>query len=116
RLNGLLPAAGAFRAYGHTRTAPGRAPASGALGGPRVTEVVQYSVENGVATITLNRPDKLNALNDDMYAGIKAALDRTDSDDGVRAVIVTGAGRAFCAGADLSGGGGTFAYGGDDPA
>ena len=81
-----------------------------------MTELVQYSVENGVATITLNRPDKLNALNDDMYAGIKAALDQTDSDDGVRAVIVTGAGRAFCAGADLSGGGGTFAYGPDDPA
>jgi enoyl-CoA hydratase/carnithine racemase len=81
-----------------------------------VAEVVQYSVERGVATITLNRPDKLNALNDDMYAGIMAALDQTDSDDGVRAVIVTGAGRAFCAGADLSGGGGTFAYGDDDPA
>jgi enoyl-CoA hydratase/carnithine racemase len=81
-----------------------------------VAEVVQYSVERGVATITLNRPDKLNALNDDMYAGIMASLDQTDSDDGVRAVIVTGAGRAFCAGADLSGGGGTFAYGEDDPA
>jgi enoyl-CoA hydratase/carnithine racemase len=81
-----------------------------------VAEVVQYSVERGVATITLNRPDKLNALNDDMYAGIMASLDQTDSDDDVRAVIVTGAGRAFCAGADLSGGGGTFAYGEDDPA
>ena len=81
-----------------------------------MAEQVQYSVERGVATITLNRPDKLNALNDDMYAGIKAALDQTDSDDAVRAVVVTGAGRAFCAGADLSGGGGTFAYGGDDPA
>jgi enoyl-CoA hydratase/carnithine racemase len=81
-----------------------------------VAELVQYSVENGVATITLNRPDKLNALNDDMYAGIMATLEQTDSDDGVRAVIVTGAGRAFCAGADLSAGGGTFAYGGDNPA
>ncbi len=49
-------------------------------------------------------PDKLNALNGEMYAGILAALDQTDSDDSVRAVIVTGAGRAFCAGADLSGG------------
>jgi enoyl-CoA hydratase/carnithine racemase len=83
----------------------------------QVTEVVEYSVEEGVATITLNRPDKLNALNTDMYAGILAALDRTDGDDSVRAVIVTGAGRAFCAGADLSGGARTFDYGqaGGDP-
>jgi hypothetical protein len=49
-------------------------------------------------------PDKLNALNGEMYAGILAALDQTDSDDSVRAVIVTGAARAFCAGADLTGG------------
>jgi enoyl-CoA hydratase/carnithine racemase len=76
-----------------------------------VTEVVEYSVDDGVATITLNRPDKLNALNGETYAGILAALDRTDGDDNVRAVIVTGAGRAFCAGADLSRGAGTFDYG-----
>ena len=76
-----------------------------------MTEVVEYSVDDGVATITLNRPDKLNALNGEMYAGILAALDQTDSDDSVRAVIVTGAGRAFCAGADLSGGARTFDYG-----
>jgi enoyl-CoA hydratase/carnithine racemase len=76
-----------------------------------VTEVVEYSVDEGVATITLNRPDKLNALNRELYAGIMAALDQTDSDDAVRAVIVTGAGRAFCAGADLSGGARTFDYG-----
>jgi enoyl-CoA hydratase/carnithine racemase len=76
-----------------------------------VAQVVEYSVDGGVATITLNRPDKLNALNGEMYAGILAALDQTDADDNVRAVIVTGAGRAFCAGADLSGGGGTFDYG-----
>jgi len=76
-----------------------------------VTEVVEYSVDDGVATITLNRPDKLNALNGEMYAGILAALDQTDSDDSVRAVIVTGAGRAFCAGADLSRGARTFDYG-----
>jgi enoyl-CoA hydratase/carnithine racemase len=56
-------------------------------------------------------------LNGEMYAGILAALDQTDSDDSVRAVIVTGAGRAFCAGADLSGGARTFDYGaaGSDP-
>ena len=76
-----------------------------------MAKVVEYSVEDGVATITLNRPDKLNALNGEMYAGLLAALDRTDADDTVRAVIVTGAGRAFCAGADLSGGAGTFDYG-----
>ncbi len=76
-----------------------------------MTEAVQYSVDAGVATITLNRPDKLNALNTPMYESIMAALDHTDGDDSVRAVIVTGAGRAFCAGADLSGGAGTFDYG-----
>jgi enoyl-CoA hydratase/carnithine racemase len=76
-----------------------------------MSEVVQYSVEEGVATITLSRPDKLNAMNDEMYAEIVAALDRTDADDSVRAVIVTGAGRAFCAGADLSAGARTFNYG-----
>jgi enoyl-CoA hydratase/carnithine racemase len=76
-----------------------------------MTEAVQYAVDAGVATITLNRPDKLNALNIDMYEGVLAALDQTDGDDNVRAVIVTGAGRAFCAGADLSGGARTFDYG-----
>ena len=81
-----------------------------------MADVVEYSVDDGVATITLNRPDKLNALNGEMYAGILAALDQTDADDNVRAVIVTGAGRAFCAGADLSRGAGTFDYGdGGDP-
>jgi enoyl-CoA hydratase/carnithine racemase len=76
-----------------------------------MTEAVQYAVDAGVATITLNRPDKLNALDIDMYEGLLAALDETDGDDTVRAVIVTGAGRAFCAGADLSGGARTFDYG-----
>lgn len=76
-----------------------------------MAQVVEYSVDGGVATITLNRPDKLNALNGEMYAGLLEALDQTDADDNVRAVIVTGAGRAFCAGADLSGGAGTFDYG-----
>jgi enoyl-CoA hydratase/carnithine racemase len=76
-----------------------------------VPEPVEYSVSDGIATITLNRPDKLNALSGEMYAGILAALDQTDADDNVRAVIVTGAGRAFCAGADLSGGAKTFDYG-----
>jgi enoyl-CoA hydratase/carnithine racemase len=72
---------------------------------------VLYSVADGVATITLNRPDRLNALNSAMYQGLSEAFDQTDGDDSVRAVVVTGAGRAFCAGADLSGGAGTFDYG-----
>jgi enoyl-CoA hydratase/carnithine racemase len=76
-----------------------------------MAEAVAYSLTDGVATITLNRPDRLNALNDEMYAGILAAFDQTDADDGVRAVIVTGAGRAFCAGADLGAGARTFDYG-----
>ena len=72
---------------------------------------VRYAVTDGVATITLNRPDKLNALNAEMYQALLAAFDRTDGDDEVRAVVVTGAGRAFCAGADLSAGARTFDYG-----
>ncbi|MFN9926668.1 MAG: crotonase/enoyl-CoA hydratase family protein [Phenylobacterium sp.] len=61
-----------------------------------------------MATITLNRPDKLNAFNTTMMNEMIAAFDETDGDDNVRAVIVTGAGRAFCAGADLSAGAATF--------
>ncbi|HET6189030.1 MAG TPA: crotonase/enoyl-CoA hydratase family protein, partial [Trebonia sp.] len=76
-----------------------------------MAEEVLYSVADGVATITLNRPDRLNALNGAMYDGLIEAFDQTDIDDQVRAVIITGAGRAFCAGADLSGGARTFDYG-----
>jgi enoyl-CoA hydratase/carnithine racemase len=72
-------------------------------------ETLVYDVAESVATVTLNRPDKLNAVNTAMIGELVQAFDRADADDGVRAVIVTGAGRAFCAGADLSGGGGTFA-------
>jgi enoyl-CoA hydratase/carnithine racemase len=78
-----------------------------------MAEEVLYSVADGVATITLNRPDRLNALNGAMYHGLIEAFDQTDRDDKVRAVVVTGAGRAFCAGADLSGGARTFDYGQD---
>ncbi|KQW72909.1 enoyl-CoA hydratase [Phenylobacterium sp. Root77] len=82
-------------------------------------ETLGYGVEDGVATITLNRPEKLNAFNTQMMKDLIAAFDVTDADDDVRAVIVTGAGRAFCAGADLSAGGETFDYekrGGEDKA
>ena len=73
-------------------------------------ETLQYAVEDGVAVVTLNRPDKLNAFNTQMMKDLIAVFDVTDADDAVRAVIVTGAGRAFCAGADLSAGGQTFDY------
>ena len=69
---------------------------------------ILYEVEDHVLTITLNRPDRLNAFTPTMAAELIEALDRSDADDDVRAVIVTGAGRGFCAGADLGGGGGTF--------
>ena len=65
---------------------------------------------DGIATLTLQRPDKLNAFNRDMLAEMIAAFDAMDADDSVRAIIVTGAGRAFCAGADLSEGAATFDY------
>ena len=71
---------------------------------------ILYAVEDGIATITLNRPDKLNAFTNTMRLELIEAFDRIDADDAVRAVIVTGAGRAFCAGADLSAGSRTFDY------
>jgi enoyl-CoA hydratase/carnithine racemase len=73
-------------------------------------ETLIYDVQDGVATVTLNRPEKLNAFNTQMMADMIAVFDETDADDAVRCVIVTGAGRAFCAGADLSAGGETFDY------
>lgn len=64
--------------------------------------MISYEVDDGIATITLNRPERLNALTRDMAGALVAALDRCDRDADVRAVIVTGSGRAFCAGADLA--------------
>lgn len=79
-------------------------------------EEILYSVDGPVATITLHRPDKMNAFTNRMLKEIISAFDESDADDAVRAVIVTGSGKAFCAGADLSGGGDTFAKGGSDVA
>jgi enoyl-CoA hydratase/carnithine racemase len=77
-------------------------------------EEILYVVADHVATITLNRPEKLNAFTPTMARELIAAFDRVDADDDVRAVVVTGAGRGFCAGADLSGGGETFGYAAQD--
>src|SRR4051794_14029004 len=75
---------------------------------------IAYSVDDHVATLTLNRPAQLNAFTVTMMREMIDAFGRVDADDDVRAVIVTGAGRGFCAGADLSAGGSTFDHGGSD--
>src|SRR5687768_16582378 len=71
-------------------------------------EEIRYEVADHVLTITLDRPDRLNAFTPTMGRELIEAFDRADADDDVRAVIVTGEGRGFCAGADLGGGGDTF--------
>jgi enoyl-CoA hydratase/carnithine racemase len=71
-------------------------------------EQITTELAGGVLTITLNRPERLNAWTAQMGQELRAAFDRSDADDEVRAVIVTGAGRGFCAGADLASGGDTF--------
>jgi enoyl-CoA hydratase/carnithine racemase len=79
---------------------------------------IRYDVQDGMLTLTLNRPEKLNAFTATMRDELVDAFDRADRDDAVRAIILTGAGRAFCAGADLSSRGHTFdakRRGGTDP-
>jgi len=73
-------------------------------------EQILYEVKDQILTLTLNRPDRLNAFTPQMRNELIDALDRADDDDNVRAIIVTGAGRAFCAGADLGSGRETFDY------
>ncbi|ASK35655.1 crotonase/enoyl-CoA hydratase family protein [Alloalcanivorax mobilis] len=73
-------------------------------------QTLELQVEDGIATLFLNRPDRMNAFTREMKDELIAAFDFTDASDEVRAVIVTGKGRAFCAGADLSSGGDTFDY------
>jgi enoyl-CoA hydratase/carnithine racemase len=74
-------------------------------------EQIRYEVADGIATITLNRPERLNAWTPTMQHELIAALDATDADDSVRAVVFTGEGRGYCAGADLAAGGSTFERG-----
>ena len=73
-------------------------------------ETITTAVDDGIFTLTLNRPDRMNAFTPLMMREMCAAFDLADADDAVRAVIVTGAGKAFCAGADLGGGAATFDY------
>lgn len=74
-------------------------------------EAIGYEVAEGVLTITLQRPERLNAFTEAMGAELIEAFERADRDDEVRAIVVTGAGRGFCAGMDLGEGGDTFDYG-----
>ena len=69
---------------------------------------IRYDVDNGVATLTFDRPEKLNPFTERMKDELLHAFDRVDADDAVRVLVVTGAGRGFCAGADLSSGVTTF--------
>src|SRR5258708_28009108 len=69
---------------------------------------IRYEVADGVATIALHRPDRLNAFTETMAGELVAAFDAADADDDVRAVLMTGSGRGFCAGADLGLGASTF--------
>jgi enoyl-CoA hydratase/carnithine racemase len=71
---------------------------------------IRYECRDGILTITLDRPDRLNAFTDRMADELLHAFDRADTDDDVRVVVMTGAGRGFCAGADLAAGGATFEF------
>ena len=71
-------------------------------------ETINYDIEDSILTITLNRPDRLNAFTGQMMDELISAFDAAGKDDDVRVVIVTGAGRGFCAGADLAAGANTF--------
>jgi enoyl-CoA hydratase/carnithine racemase len=73
-------------------------------------EQIRYEVRDGVLTITLHRPERLNAFTEQMSQELVRAFDRADADDEVLVVVLTGAGRGFCAGADLGAGGATFDY------
>lgn len=80
-----------------------------------IADPILFDVADGIATLTLNRPDKLNAFIPDMNRALMAALERCAGDSAVRAVILTGAGRGFCAGQDLAERAEQFAAGGEPP-
>ncbi|MCS4502702.1 2-(1,2-epoxy-1,2-dihydrophenyl)acetyl-CoA isomerase PaaG [Arhodomonas aquaeolei] len=65
-------------------------------------ETIEYAVEAGVATLTLNRPKALNSFNAEMHEEVRAAIKSAERDEGVRCLLITGSGRGFCAGQDLS--------------
>ena len=71
-------------------------------------EQIGYEIEDGILTLTLDRPEKLNAFTTIMLKELLDAFDRADNDDTIKVIIVTGTGRGFCAGADLSMGANTF--------
>ena len=85
------------------------------MSAPERFEQIRYEVDRNVLTITLDRPERLNAWTPRMGHELAAAFDRADADDDVRAVIVTGQGRGFCAGMDLEGGTETFDAKGFEP-
>jgi len=66
-----------------------------------MTDTVRFEVSGPVATVTLNRPDRLNAMTEELIGGVLACLEQATADDAIRAVVLTGAGRGFCAGGDL---------------
>ena len=73
-------------------------------------QTILYDVADNILTLTLHRPERLNAFTGEMMNEMIDAFDKADADDNVRAIIVTGSGRGFCAGADLSAGADTFNY------
>jgi enoyl-CoA hydratase/carnithine racemase len=74
--------------------------------------VVLYEVKDRIATLTFNRPDRLNAFNAEMAAGLRQGMEKAARDEGVRVIVLTGAGRGFCAGADMERLSGTAGSGG----
>ena len=73
-------------------------------------ETLEYNVEGHVLTLRLNRPDRMNAFTTPLAHELVAAIDAVDADDDIRAIVITGNGKAFCAGADLGGGSSTFDF------
>ena len=66
-----------------------------------MSDTVKAALADGLLRLTLNRPDKLNSFNEEMHLALRAAMQRAHDENGIRAVLLTGAGRSFCAGQDL---------------